>query len=77
MIDRSIRLALAAVSLYILCSFNDVLSTALSFAVLATIGYWLVYRRTLEETGIEEIVIDDKTALAPATAGSAAFSRMN
>jgi TRAP transporter 4TM/12TM fusion protein len=76
-VDRSARLLLAAVSIYILISFNDALSTILSFAVLATIGYWLLRRRNLEEAGIEEVVIDDKSALAPAAAGSAALGRMN
>jgi len=70
-IDVSVRLVLAAVSLYILLSFNDTLSTILSAVVLGIIGYWLVYRRTVEETGIEEVVIDDKTGLAPVTAGRA------
>jgi len=75
LVDRGVRLVLAAVSIYILISFNDTLSTILSIAVLATIAYWLVYRRTVEETGIEEVVIDDKAALA--TAGNPALSRMN
>jgi TRAP transporter 4TM/12TM fusion protein len=57
--DWGVRLVLAAVSIYILISFNDTLSTILSFGVLGTIGYWLVYRRTVEETGIEEVVIDE------------------
>jgi TRAP transporter 4TM/12TM fusion protein len=76
-VDIVVRLGLAAVSLYILLSFNDTLSTILSIAVLATIGYWLVYRRKVEETGIEEVVIDDKAALATAAASNASLSRMN
>jgi TRAP transporter 4TM/12TM fusion protein len=76
-VDLSVRLVLAAVSLYILLSFNDTLSTILTAVVLGIIGYWLVYRRTVEETGIEEVVIDDKTRLAPVTAGSAPLGRMD
>jgi hypothetical protein len=57
-VDAVVRLVLAAVSLYILVSFNDTLATILSIAVLATVGYWLMYRRKVEETGIEEVVID-------------------
>ncbi len=71
LVDIAVRLALAAVSLYILISFNDTLSTILSALVLATIAYWLVRRRTIEETGIEEVVVDEP-ALAPAGAGSTA-----
>jgi TRAP transporter 4TM/12TM fusion protein len=70
LVDRSVRLVLAAVCIYILISFNDVLSTALSFGVLAVIGYWLVRRRTVEETGIEEVVIDEPApAFVPAGLG--------
>jgi TRAP-type uncharacterized transport system fused permease subunit len=77
LVDRGVRLVLAGVSIYILISFNDMLSTILSFAVLGTIGYWLVRRRTVEESGIEEVVIDEKSALAPATVGGAALGHMN
>jgi hypothetical protein len=72
-----VRLVLAAVSLYILVSFNDTLSTILSIAVLATIGYWLMYRRKVEETGIEEVVIDEKAGLAQVAAGSASLGNMS
>jgi TRAP transporter 4TM/12TM fusion protein len=75
LMDRSVRLVLAAIALYILLSFNDVLSTALSFVVLATIGYWLVVRRKQQEGTPEEVVIDDGT-LAPAAA-SAPPARMD
>ena len=68
-VDRTVRLVLAALALYILFSYNDVLSTALSFVVLAVIGYWLVVRRKMEEGQPEEVVIDDGT-LAPATASA-------
>jgi len=73
--DRAIRLGLATMALYILFSFNDVLSTIVSFVVLAVIGYWLVYRRKVEEVGIEEVELDDKSELA--SAGGAALGRMN
>jgi TRAP transporter 4TM/12TM fusion protein len=76
-VDAVVRLVLAAVSLYILVSFNDTLSTILSIAVLATIGYWLMYRRKVEETGIEEVVIDEKAGLAQVAAGSASLGNMS
>ncbi len=73
--DRAIRAVLAAMALYILFSFNDVLSTIVSFAVIAVIGYWLVFRRKVEETGIEAVEVDDNSQLA--SAGGAALGRMN
>src|SRR5579885_1341615 len=44
-IDWGVRLALAAMSLFILLSFNDVLSDIVSLGVLAAIAYWVVVRR--------------------------------
>jgi hypothetical protein len=46
-VDRMVRIVLAAMSLYILFSFNDIASTAVSVAVLAVIGYWFVVRRKI------------------------------
>src|SRR5579875_3916775 len=44
-IDWGVRLALAAMSLFILLSFNDVLSDIVSLGVVAAIAYWVVVRR--------------------------------
>jgi TRAP transporter 4TM/12TM fusion protein len=74
-IDIAVRLALAAVSLFVLCSFNDYLATAVSFVVLAAIGYWLVYRRTHGESREVEVVVLDG-ALAPAPAAGAPLGTM-
>ncbi len=63
-VDWGVRIVLAAVSLYILFSFNDMLATACSFAVLATIGYWLVVRRKVEEVVPDEVVVLDEPAMA-------------
>ena len=41
----AVRLVLAAMALYVLFSFNDTLSTIVSFVILAMIGYWIVVRR--------------------------------
>jgi TRAP transporter 4TM/12TM fusion protein len=75
LVDRGVRFGLAAVSLYILISFNDTLSTIMSFVVLATIGYWLVVRRKVEEVDTGEVVIDEP-GLAPATV-SGPIGKMN
>ncbi len=61
----AVRLVLAAMSLYVLFSFNDTMSTAVSFVVLAVIGYWLVYRRKLATAELEEVVLDEPP-LSPA-----------
>ena len=59
LVDWCARLGLAAVSLYILLSFNDTMSTVMSFVVLAIIGYWLVVRRKVEDVDTGEVVIDE------------------
>jgi TRAP-type uncharacterized transport system fused permease subunit len=74
MTDRAIRAALAAASLYILFSFNDVLSDIVSVGVLGMIGYWLVYRRKLE-AGVPEAVTLDPSL--PATPANAPLGRMS
>jgi TRAP transporter 4TM/12TM fusion protein len=73
--DRGVRVALAAVSLYILCSFNDLLSTLLSFAVLGVIAFWLLYRRKLEDVVPEEVVELDATTLAASSAAGGPLGR--
>ena len=73
-VDWAVRLVLAGFSLYILFSFNDMLATAFSFVVLATIGYWLVVRRKLQEGAPEEVVLDDGSL---AQAAGAPLGRMD
>jgi len=46
-VDLGVRIVPAAMSLYILLSFNDVASIAISFGVLAVIAYWFVCRRKI------------------------------
>jgi TRAP transporter 4TM/12TM fusion protein len=76
LVDRCVRFVLAAVSIYILISFNDTLSTAMSFVVLATIGYWLVRRRKVEDVEPEAVVLDS-AALVPAPVVSGRLGRVN
>jgi TRAP-type uncharacterized transport system fused permease subunit len=52
--DGLIRLCLAAVSLYILFSTHDTISTLASILVLGAIGYWLLVRRTRLDAGEPE-----------------------
>ena len=47
--DRMIRLVLAAASLFILFSFNDIASDIVSVGVLGMVVYWFVVRRKIVE----------------------------
>jgi ABC-type iron transport system FetAB permease component len=66
--DRLVRLVLAALSLYILFSFNDVASTFVSFLVLAAIAYWMVYRRKTVQGETEVVVAPGSLTPAPVNA---------
>jgi len=44
-VDLCVRAVLAAMSLFILFSFNDIASDIVSIGVLSIIAYWVVYRR--------------------------------
>ena len=74
--DWSARGLLAAIAIYILFSFNDTLSTAMSFVVLTAIGYWLVYRRK-HESGETEVVELEAKALGTVPGGSDALGTMS
>ncbi len=75
--DRSVRILLAAFALVALFSTNEYIGTLATIPVLAGIAYWLLVRRRQLETDVEEVVIDDKAGLAPATAGSASLRNMS
>jgi TRAP transporter 4TM/12TM fusion protein len=75
-VDLSVRIVLAAMSLYILTSFNDIASDIVSVGVLAVITFWLVYRRKIVADTEPEVVEID-SSMAPSPAGSAALGRMN
>lgn len=76
-VDLGVRAVLAAMSLYILFSFNDIASDVVSVGVLAVIGYWIVVRRKLlaRVEPPEEVVLDP--ALAAAEASAAPLGRMS
>lgn len=75
-VDLGVRAVLVAASLYILLSFNDTVSTIVSFGVLAMVGYWVVVRRRIV-AGTETEVVEIDTALAAAPASNAPLSRIN
>jgi TRAP-type uncharacterized transport system fused permease subunit len=70
--DRLARLVLAAMSLYILFSFNDVLATFVSFLVLAAIAYWVLKRRKVGFGEPEGVLLAAKT-LRPDAIGKRAL----
>ncbi|MGA7973128.1 MAG: TRAP transporter large permease subunit, partial [Pseudolabrys sp.] len=67
--DIPIKLGLAALSLYVLLSHDDVISTFVSFAVVAAIAYWVfVRRRQIAQREVEVVEVEDATLLPPAAA---------
>ena len=76
-VDLSVRAVLAAMALYILFSFNDVLSTIISFIIIGVIGYWVVRRRRALAAEEPEVVEVDASLLGPARAGSGALGTMS
>ena len=72
LIDRAVRVVLAAASLYVLLSFDLTVSSIVSFFVLGAIAYWFVVRRKIQEGSVEEVVIEQ-----PALATNAPLGRMD
>jgi TRAP transporter 4TM/12TM fusion protein len=64
-IDLAVRAVLAAMSLYILLSFNDIASDIVSVAVLGYIAYWIVIRRKLVSGTDPPVTVELDPALAP------------
>ena len=76
LIDRTVRVVLAAMSLFILFSYNDIASDIVSVGVLAVIAYWFVVRRKLvsdTDPGLVEI----DSSMEPSPAVGAAVGHMN
>ncbi len=72
LIDRAVRVVLAAASLYVLLSFDLTVSSIVSLFVLGAIAYWFVVRRKIQEGSVEEVVIEQ-----PALAANAPLGRMD
>jgi hypothetical protein len=72
-----VRAVLAAMSLYILFSFNDIASDIVSVGVIGVIAYWVVVRRKLVGgTAPPEVVVLDP-ALAAAKISDVPLGRMS
>jgi len=76
-IDLALRAVLAAMSLYILLSFNDIASDVVSVGILGFIAYWVLVRRKLVAGAAppETVVLDP--ALATADITNAPLGRMS
>ncbi len=68
-VDLAARTVLAAMSLYILFSFNDIASDFVSVAVLGVIAYWIVIRRKLVSGTNPPVTVVIDPALAPVSTG--------
>jgi TRAP transporter 4TM/12TM fusion protein len=69
-VDLGVRGVLAALSLYILFSFNDTAATIVSFAVLAAVGYWFAVRRKiLAPDKVEVVEVDLSVPIVDAPLG--------
>ena len=75
LVDWTIRVVNAAFALVALFVPNYTIASAACVPVLLTIGYWVIYRRSIE-AGEPEVVELDAKALEPATAGSGALGPM-
>ncbi|HZD91726.1 MAG TPA: TRAP transporter fused permease subunit [Pseudolabrys sp.] len=63
-VDVPVRLGMAAMSLYILLSYQDMISTFVSFLVLGGIAYWMMVRRPqLTQVEPEVLELEDSTQL--------------
>ncbi|MGH7879631.1 MAG: TRAP transporter large permease subunit [Candidatus Binataceae bacterium] len=78
LLDRCVRIGLAAVALVTLLSTNDTIATLACVPVLAAIAYWIVFRRKIEEVEPDVVVIDPAAApLVQSAAGGSALGRIN
>lgn len=76
-VDLGARAVLAAMSLYILLSFNDAAATVVSFGVLALIAYWFLYRRRILSAGEPETIEINSMELATSPAVDAPLGKMS
>jgi TRAP transporter 4TM/12TM fusion protein len=75
-VDLGVRAMIAGFALIALLVPSYTVASAACVPVLIAIGYWLVYRRRLEE-GQPEVVELESTSLGPATAGTGALGTMS
>jgi TRAP-type uncharacterized transport system fused permease subunit len=76
-VDLGVRAILAAMSLFILLSFNDIASDIISAGVIAAIGYWLLVRRKLVAGTIPPSIVVLDPAIAGAPLSDAPLGRMS
>jgi TRAP transporter 4TM/12TM fusion protein len=76
-VDLGVRAVLAAMSLFVLLSFNDIASDIVSVGVLGTIGYWILVRRKLVAGAVPPSVVALDPAIAGAPVSDARLGRMS
>jgi TRAP transporter 4TM/12TM fusion protein len=76
-VDLGVRAVLAAMSLFILLSFNDIASDIVSVGVIGVIAYWIVVRRKLVAETAPPSIVKLDPALAGAQISDAPLGRMS
>jgi len=76
-VDLAVRGVLAAMSLFILLSFDDIASDFVSAGIIAIIGYWIVVRRKLVAATAPPASIKLDPALAAAPISDVPLGRMS
>jgi TRAP transporter 4TM/12TM fusion protein len=76
-IDLAVRAGLAAMSLFILLSFNDIASDIVSVGVIVVIGYWILVRRKVVAAAAPPQEVTRNRPLAAAPITNAPLGRMS
>ena len=76
-VDLGVRAVLAAMSLFILLSFNDIASDIVSIGVISVIAYWVVVRRKIVGGAAPPATVVLDPALAAAEISNVPLGRMS
>ena len=76
-VDLGVRAVLAAMSLFVLFSFNDIASVFVSAGVIVVIGYWIVVRRKIVSGMVPPTTVVIEPGLAAAPISDAPLGRMS
>jgi TRAP transporter 4TM/12TM fusion protein len=75
-IDLAVRGALAAMSLFVLLSFDDIASDIVSVGILSVIAYWVLVRRKIVSEAAPPSAVGIKPELAAVPVSNAPFDRV-
>ncbi len=76
-VDLAVRAVLAAMSLYVLLSFNDVASDIISVGILSVIAYWVIVRRKIVAAAPPPSGGEIKPSLATVPVSNAPIGRLS